>query len=75
MDSTMRKTPLLVLASCMLTAAAAVPDAGRDIAQKSQAALFTYKTLKASGEMTLTRGVHGPAEVHVVLMKVGGNGC
>lgn len=39
----------------MLTAAQA-PDTGRAIALKSQAAQFTFKTMKASGEMTLTRG-------------------
>ena len=53
--SIMRKTLLLVLASCMLTAAQA-PETGRDIAQKAQVAQFTFKTLKASGEMTLARG-------------------
>jgi hypothetical protein len=51
----MRKTLLLVLASCTLTAAQA-PETGRDIAQKAQTAQFTFKTLKATGEMTLTRG-------------------
>jgi Outer membrane lipoprotein-sorting protein len=40
----------------MLTAAQAAPETGREIAQKAQAAQFTFKTLKASGEMTLTRG-------------------
>ena len=45
-----------LLASCMLTAALAAADSGRDIAQKAQAAQFTFKTLKVSGEMTLTRG-------------------
>jgi hypothetical protein len=39
----------------MLTAAQA-PDTGRAVALKSQAAQFTFKTMKASGEMTLTRG-------------------
>jgi len=37
-------------------AAQAAPDTGREIAQKSHSALFTLKTLKVSGEMTLTRG-------------------
>jgi hypothetical protein len=39
----------------MLTAAQA-PDTGRDIALKAQAAQFSFKTLKAAGEMTLARG-------------------
>lgn len=51
----MRTTLLLVLASCMLTAAQA-PETGRDIARKAQVAQFTFKTLKASGAMTLSRG-------------------
>ena len=53
--SIMWKTLLLVLASCMLMAAQA-PETGRDIARKAQVAQFTFKTLKASGEMTLARG-------------------
>jgi hypothetical protein len=63
----MGKSPWLVLASCMLTAAAAVPDAGRDIAQKSQAAVVTYKTLRVSGEMTLTRGTESAGQRTIVL--------
>jgi Outer membrane lipoprotein-sorting protein len=55
MDFNMRKILLLVLAPFTLTAARA-PESGREIALKSQAAQFTFKTLKASGEMTLTRG-------------------
>ena len=51
----------------MLTAAAAVPDAGRDIAQKSQAAVVTYKTLRVSGEMTLTRGTESAGQRTIVL--------
>lgn len=51
----MRKILLLVIASGMLTAAQA-PEPGRDIARKAQVAQFTFKTLKASGEMTLARG-------------------
>lgn len=51
----MRKTLWLVLASCMLTAAQA-PETGREIAQKAQRAQFAFKTLKVSGEMTLSRG-------------------
>jgi hypothetical protein len=55
MDVTMPKTLLPILAWFMLTAAQA-PDTGRAIAQKSQAAQFTFKTMKVAGEMTLTRG-------------------
>jgi hypothetical protein len=44
------------LLALVLTAAQAAPDLGRDIAQKSQTAHFTYKTLTATGEMTLRRG-------------------
>jgi hypothetical protein len=51
----MRTILWLVPALFTLTAAPA-PETGREIAQKSQAAQFTFKTLKASGEMTLTRG-------------------
>jgi hypothetical protein len=53
----MRKilSPLL-LVLCTLTAARAAADSGREIAQKAQAAQFAFKTLKGSGEMTLTRG-------------------
>jgi hypothetical protein len=42
--------------SCTLTAALGAADSGRDIALKAQAVQFAFKTLKASGEMTLTRG-------------------
>ena len=42
--------------SCMLMAAPAAAETGREIAQKAQAAQFTFRTLKASGAMTLTRG-------------------
>jgi hypothetical protein len=52
----MRKILLLVLAPFTLTAAQAPPDTGREIAQKSHVAQFALKTLKVSGEMTLTRG-------------------
>jgi hypothetical protein len=52
----MSKILLLLAAPWLLLAAQAGPDAGRDIARKSQAAMFTLKTLKVSGEMTLTRG-------------------
>ena len=51
----MPKTLLVALASCLLTAAQA-PDTGRAIAAKAHAAQFAFKTLKASGEMTLSRG-------------------
>lgn len=51
----MPKTLLLALSSFMLTAAQA-SNPGREIAQKAQAAQFTFKTLKVSGEMTLARG-------------------
>jgi len=40
----------------MLTAAPAARETGREIAQKSEAASITFKTLRVSGEMTLTRG-------------------
>jgi outer membrane lipoprotein-sorting protein len=56
MDFNMRKMLSPLLVSCMLTAAPAGADSGREIAQKAQAAQFAFKTLKASGEMTLTRG-------------------
>jgi hypothetical protein len=36
--------------------AAQAPDAGRDLAQKAQATLFAFKTMRVSGEMTLARG-------------------
>jgi outer membrane lipoprotein-sorting protein len=52
----MRKILSALLVSCTLTAALAAADSGREIAQKAQAAQFAFKTLKASGEMTLTRG-------------------
>ena len=42
--------------SCTLTAALGAADSGRDVALKAQAVQFAFKTLKASGEMTLTRG-------------------
>jgi hypothetical protein len=51
----MLKPLLLVLASCTLMAAQA-PETGRDIAQKAQSTQFAFKTLKVSGEMTLSRG-------------------
>jgi hypothetical protein len=52
----MRTILLLVLAPFTLMAAQAAPDAGRAVAQKAHGAQFTLKTLKVSGEMTLTRG-------------------
>ena len=36
--------------------AAQAPESGRDVAQKAQASLFAFKTLKVAGEMTLARG-------------------
>ena len=50
------RTLLLALTPFMFMGAQAAPDSGRDIAQKSQSAQFALKTLKVSGEMTLTRG-------------------
>jgi hypothetical protein len=40
----------------LLQAAQARTESGRDIVEKSQVVHFAYKTLKASGEMTLRRG-------------------
>src|SRR5688572_11877591 len=40
----------------LLEAAQARTESGRDLVEKSQIAHFAYKTLKASGEMTLRRG-------------------
>ena len=40
----------------MLTAVLAAPETGKEITQKSQTAQFAFKTLRVSGEMTLTRG-------------------
>lgn len=51
----MWKALSLMLASSLLTAAQG-PENGRDVAQKAQSTQFSFKTLKASGEMTLTRG-------------------
>jgi hypothetical protein len=50
------RTLLLALAPFMLMGAQAAPESGRDVAQKSLSAQFALKTLKVSGEMTLTRG-------------------
>src|SRR5215204_4103208 len=55
MDSTMRKTLLLLLMWSM-PLAAQTPESGRDIAQKALAAQFSFKTLRVAGEMTLMRG-------------------
>ena len=55
MNLMIAKPVLLTLASCALIAAQA-PDAGRDVARKAQLAQFTFKTMRAAGEMTLTRG-------------------
>ena len=40
----------------MLTVALAGSETGREIAQKSETAQMAFKTLRVSGEMTLTRG-------------------
>jgi hypothetical protein len=40
----------------MFMGAQAAPESGRDIARKSLSAQFALKTLRVSGEMTLTRG-------------------
>ena len=52
----MRKVLSPLVVSCTLTAALGAADSGRDVALKAQAVQFAFKTLKASGEMTLTRG-------------------
>jgi hypothetical protein len=52
----MRKTPWFALAPLLFTAALAAPETGREIAQKSQAAQFAFKTLRIAGEMALKRG-------------------
>ena len=52
----MRKILSPLVVSCTLTAALGAADSGRDIALKAQGVQFAFKTLKASGEMTLTRG-------------------
>ena len=62
----MRKILWLALAPFMLTAAQA-PEGGRDIAQKAHATLFALKTLKVSGEMTLTRGTESIGHRTIVL--------
>jgi hypothetical protein len=46
----------------MLTAALTARETGREIAQKSQAALISFKTLRVSGEMTLTRGTESTGQ-------------
>ena len=62
----MPKTLLLALAPCMLLAAQA-PEAGRDVAQKAQATLFAFKTMKVAGEMALARGTESVAQRTFVL--------
>src|SRR4029450_10374716 len=52
----MRKTLWLVVTPFMLTVALAGSETGREIAQKSETAQMAFKTLRVSGEMTLTRG-------------------
>jgi hypothetical protein len=56
MQKRLLQTLLLVLGPAMLATAQSGPDAGRDVAQKSQAAQFAYKTMKVSAEMKLSRG-------------------
>ena len=52
----MSKVLLFAFAPVVLMAVDARLEAGRDIAQKSQISLYSYSTLKVSGEMTLRRG-------------------
>jgi hypothetical protein len=47
---------LFTLAPLTLATAQGDAESGRDLAQKSQVAQFAFKTLRASGEMTLSRG-------------------
>jgi len=47
---------LIGLLPFLLGAAQARTETGREIAEKSQIALFAYKTLRVAGEMTLRRG-------------------
>jgi outer membrane lipoprotein-sorting protein len=54
--SNLSKTLLLLLAPLAIWAADVRGENGRDIAQKAQAALYGYKTIKVTGEMTLRRG-------------------
>ena len=49
-------TLLFTLAPLALVTAQGEAESGRDLAQKSQVAQSSYKTLKVSGEMTLSRG-------------------
>ena len=56
MRKTLLQTLLLTFVRCCTATAQADSRPGRDIARKSQVAQFTFKTLKASGEMTLSRG-------------------
>ena len=62
----MRKILLLAVAPWLLTAAQS-PDAGREIALKSQKAQFALKTLKVSGEMALARGRDSIGQRAIVL--------
>jgi hypothetical protein len=52
----MSKLLLFALAPIVMLAVDAHLETGRDIAQKSQLSLYSYKTLTVSGEMTLRRG-------------------
>jgi hypothetical protein len=48
--------PFLTLTPCTQASAQTAADTGRAIVEKSQQALFGYKTLTAAGAMTLSRG-------------------
>jgi len=56
MRHTLIPTLLFTFSTLALVAAQGDADNGRDIARKSQVAQFPFKTLKVSGEMTLSRG-------------------
>jgi len=48
--------PFLTLTPCTRASAQTAADTGRAVVEKSQQALFGYKTLTAAGAMTLSRG-------------------
>ena len=62
----MLKNPWLIVAPFMFMAVQA-PETGRDIALKAHATLFTLKTLKVSGEMSLVRGSASIGQRTIVL--------
>lgn len=66
----MDKFLYLGLASFMIAAAQNRPDPGREIAERAQTAHFAYKTLKASGEMTLRRGAETSGQRTIVLERI-----